>query len=283
MLLVVGGMIGLGKSSVAKALGEAFGTEVFYESVEDNKVLPLFYTSTDDEIQAKRYPFLLQLWFLDTRFKGIKKALVDDNNVLDRSIYEDWYFAHKNMELGRISELEFEVYENLLDNMMEELKELPKKSPDLMIYLKGSFETVLKRIKLRGREYELDEELESYYRFLWEGYDNWINTFYNASQVLVVDMDKMDIVNNPDDKELLVKMVREKLAQIREEEACVELRSNIKINLAKEDIDSIRESYKNKEELRQELKKEFEEDFRKEFTNEEYVSVEVDPRIKGVF
>ena len=140
MLIVVGGMIGLGKSSVAEVLGEALGSNVFYESVDDNPILPLFYTASPEEIQAKRYPFLLQLYFLDTRFKAIKQALVKDNNVLDRSIYEDWYFAKKNMELGRINELEMQVYESLLDNMMEELDELPKKAPDLMVYLKGSFE-----------------------------------------------------------------------------------------------------------------------------------------------
>lgn len=215
MLIVVGGMIGLGKSSVAKALGEEFGTEVFYESVEDNPILPLFYTASPEEIQKKRYPFLLQLWFLDTRFKSIKQALVNDNNVLDRSIYEDWFFAKKNMELGRISELEMTIYENLLDNMMEELKELPKKSPDLMVYLKGSFNTVLNRINNRGREYELDAELEEYYRFLWRDYDDWVYNHYNASEVLVIDMDKMDIVNNESDKELMIKMVKEKLEEIR--------------------------------------------------------------------
>ena len=215
MLIVVGGMIGLGKSSVAKALGEEFGTEVFYESVEDNPILPLFYTASPEEIQKKRYPFLLQLWFLDTRFKSIKQALVNDNNVLDRSIYEDWFFAKKNMELGRISELEMTIYENLLDNMMEELKELPKKSPDLMVYLKGSFNTVLNRINNRGREYELDAELEEYYRFLWRDYDDCVYNHYNASEVLVIDMDKMDIVNNESDKELMIKMVKEKLEEIR--------------------------------------------------------------------
>lgn len=80
---------------------------------------------------------MLQLWFLNTRFKAIKEALYNDNNVLDRSIYEDWYFAKKNQELGRISPLEMEVYENLLNNMMEELDGCPKKAPDLMVYLKG--------------------------------------------------------------------------------------------------------------------------------------------------
>ena len=215
MLLVVGGMIGLGKSSVAKILGEHFNSEVFYESVDDNPLLPLFYSESEEEIQRKRYPFLLQLYFLNTRFKSIKEALVNDNNVLDRSIYEDWYFAKKNMELGRISELEMSIYENLLNNMMEELESLPKKAPDVMIYLKGSFETVINRINLRGREFEIDDSLKEYYHFLWEGYDNWVNNHYNASEVLVIDMNVMDVVNNEEDKKKLIEMVEEKLKEIR--------------------------------------------------------------------
>ena len=215
MLLVVGGMIGLGKSSVSKILVEHFNSEVFYESVDDNPLLPLFYSESEEEIQRKRYPFLLQLYFLNTRFKSIKEALVNDNNVLDRSIYEDWYFAKKNMELGRISELEMNIYENLLSNMMEELESLPKKAPDIMIYLKGSFETVINRINLRGREFEIDDSLREYYHFLWEGYDNWVNNHYNASEVLVIDMNVMDVVNNEEDKKKLIEMVENKLKEVR--------------------------------------------------------------------
>ena len=213
MVIVVGGMIGLGKSSVAEILGEHFNSEVFYESVDDNPILPLFYSESEDEIQKKRYPFLLQLHFLNTRFKSIKEALYEDRNVLDRSIYEDWYFAKKNMELGRISELEMSIYEGLLDNMMEELESIPKKAPDLMVYLKGSFDTVMKRIKMRGRDFEVDDSLIDYYKFLWEGYDNWVEKQYNASQVLIVDMDKMDVVNCEEDKERLIKMVEDKLKE----------------------------------------------------------------------
>ena len=215
MLLVVGGMIGLGKSSVAKILGEHFKSDVFYESVDDNPLLPLFYSESEEEIQRKRYPFLLQLYFLNTRFKSIKEALINDNNILDRSIYEDWYFAKKNMELGRISELEMNIYENLLNNMMEELESLPKKAPDIMIYLKGSFETVMNRIKLRGRDFEVDDSLKEYYHFLWKDYDNWVKNHYKASEVLVIDMNVMDVVNNEDDKIKLIQMVEEKLKQVR--------------------------------------------------------------------
>lgn len=215
MLLVIGGMIGLGKSSVAEILGEHFGSEVFYESVDDNPILPLFYSESEEEIQKNRYPFLLQLYFLNTRFKSIKEALVNDNNILDRSIYEDWYFAKRNMELGRISELEMSIYENLLENMMAELQELPKKAPDIMIYLKGSFDTVINRINLRGREFEIDDSLKEYYHFLWEEYDNWVNEHYNASEVLTIDMDVMDVVNNEDDKNKLIEMVEKKLKEVR--------------------------------------------------------------------
>ena len=215
MLIVVGGMIGLGKSSVAEILGEHFNSEVFYESVDDNPLLPLFYSESEEEIQKKRYPFLLQLYFLNTRFKSIKEALVNDNNVLDRSIYEDWYFAKKNMELGRINDLEMKIYEDLLHNMLEELEELPKKAPDVMVYLKGSFETVLKRIALRGREFEIDESLKEYYNFLWKDYDDWVNNYYNASEVVVIDMDNMDVVNNEADKDKLIELVENKLKEVR--------------------------------------------------------------------
>lgn len=219
LVITIGAMIGAGKSSLAKLLGEHLGSEVFYESVEDNPILPLFYTASDEEIATKRYPFLLQLYFLNTRFRSIKKALVHENNVLDRSIYEDWYFAKVNKELGRISDLEFELYESLLDNMLEELEELPKKSPDLMVYLTGSFETILSRIQARGRGYELDESLVEYYRILWSGYDEWIDRKYHASEVLKIDIDKYDYVNNIEDQKEVLSMITRKLEEIRKKEA----------------------------------------------------------------
>ncbi|MFX5502356.1 deoxynucleoside kinase [Bacillus subtilis] len=211
-VIVTGGMIGLGKTSVAELLGKELGSEVFYESVENNPILPLFYTASDEEIQEKRYPFLLQLYFLQTRFEAIKQAYKENNNVLDRSIYEDWYFAKVNHDLGRISDLEFQVYEGLLNEMMKEIDDLPyKKAPDLMVYLKASFETVMFRIGLRGRDFEQDQGLVDYYRTLWEGYDEWVQHHYKASEVLIVDMDKTDVVNNPADAERVVQEVKARL------------------------------------------------------------------------
>lgn len=217
MLITIGAMIGAGKTSLAELVANHFNSEVFYESVDNNPILPLFYTASEEEIQTKRYPFLLQLWFLNTRFKSIKEALIKDNNVLDRSIYEDWYFAKVNKDLGRISDLEFSLYEDLLNNMLEELEGLPKKSPDLMIYLSGSFETILERIKKRGREYELDEALVSYYYTLWQGYDNWVKQHYKASDVLIINIDEIDYVNNEEHKQEVLSMIEQKLEEIRKE------------------------------------------------------------------
>ena len=203
MVIVIGGMIGLGKTTVAEMLSETLGSEVFYESVDDNPILPLFYTASQAEIEANRYPFLLQLYCLNSRFKTIKDALKHQNNIVDRSIYEDWYFAKKNKELGRISDLEFQMYEKLLENMLEELSDFPKKAPDLMVYLKGSFDTVLNRIALRGRSYELDDSLKSYYKFLWESYDDWVLNHYHASKVVMIDMDQYDVRNDADKQAVL--------------------------------------------------------------------------------
>lgn len=215
-MIVIAGMIGGGKSSLAEIIGEQYKSDVFFESVKDNKILPLFYTASKEDMENYRYPFLLQLWFLNTRFADIKRALIENNNVLDRSIYEDLYFATVNHRLGRISDLEFEIYEKLLTNMMQELDELPKKAPDLLVYLKGSFETFIARIENRGRSYEaIDPESREYFHTLWEGYDEWLEKHYKFSDVVVVDIDNTDYVNNEEDRNRVLEAIDKKLKEVR--------------------------------------------------------------------
>lgn len=208
MVIVIGGMIGLGKTTTTKILSDAFQIPAFFESVEDNKVLSLFYNATDAENEKYRYPFLLQLNFLSSRYHSIKQALRFDNAILDRSIYEDLYFATKNFELGRISELEMEIYRKLLLEMMDSLHSLPRKTPDVMVYLTGSFDTVLKRIMERGRSFEIDPELKEYYRFLWKNYDDFIRENYRESPVIFVDVDSRDIKYNEEDRKWLIEEIK---------------------------------------------------------------------------
>ncbi|RHW30927.1 deoxynucleoside kinase [Neobacillus notoginsengisoli] len=222
MSIVIGGMIGLGKTSVADLLNGYFrskgiDSKVFYETVDDNPILPLYYELTPEELDAKRIPFLLQLFFLNKRFKTVKECVSWHEplyTIQDRSIYEDWYFAYVNKKLGRISELEFRIYEDLADNMMEELDELPKKAPELMVYLKGSFDTVIDRIMSRGRSFEINPELKEYYFEVWKGYDEWVFKHYNASEVLVIDMDVIDVINRPEDAARVCREVDNKLNEI---------------------------------------------------------------------
>ena len=215
MMIVTAGMIGVGKSTLAKRIGEHFGTEVFYEKVDGNEILPLFYTLSEEELLKQRIPFLLQLDFLDSRFKNIKQSLIDDNTVNDRSIYEDKYFCRKNMELGRISELEYRIYCNLVDNMMEELKELPKKAPDLMVYLKADFDVILERIAKRSRDFEIDDNLKDYYHFLWKDYDEWALDYYDASEILIIDTNDLDLANNEEDVQYVMSLIENKLKEVR--------------------------------------------------------------------
>lgn len=215
MMIVTAGMIGVGKSTLAKRIAEHFGTEVFYEKVDGNEILPLFYTLSEEELLKQRIPFLLQLDFLDSRFKNIKQSLIDDNSVNDRSIYEDKYFCRKNMELGRISELEYRIYCNLVDNMMEELKELPKKAPDLMVYLKADFDVILERIAKRSRDFEIDDNLKEYYHFLWKDYDEWALDYYDASEILIIDTNDLDLANNEEDVQYVMSLIENKLKEVR--------------------------------------------------------------------
>ena len=222
MSIVIGGMIGLGKTSVADTLNAHFKnkgieSKVFYEAVDDNPILPLYYELTPEELDAKRIPFLLQLFFLNKRFKTVKECINWRDpiyTIQDRSIYEDWYFAYVNRNLGRISTLEFNIYEELVNNMMEELNELPKKAPDLMVYLKGSFDTVIDRIMARGRSFEINPELKEYYFEVWKGYDEWVLNQYDASEVLVVDMDNTDVVKSKSDALKVCNDVDRKLNEI---------------------------------------------------------------------
>lgn len=217
MLLVVAGMIGGGKSSLTEIISNEFGGNAYFEET-NSPILNKFYTASPEEMEAKRYAFLLQLEFLNSRFKMIKNCLLEgDNpkvNVLDRSIYEDAYFMEINRRLGKISDEEATIYLGLMENMLEEIEELPKKAPDLCIYLKGSFETFLNRINKRNRGMETDTDTYDYFKLLHKHYDDWVFNSYKASPVLVIDIDKYDYVENEEDRKEVLDLIYRKLEEL---------------------------------------------------------------------
>lgn len=211
-MIVLAGTIGAGKSSLTAMLSDHLKSEAFYESVDDNEVLPLFYADPN------KYAFLLQIYFLNKRFDLIKRALSNENNVLDRSIYEDSLLFHLNADLGRATETEVRVYDELLSNMLEELPYAAhKKHPDLLVHIRVSFETMLARIQKRGREYEqleFDPSLYDYYKELNRRYDQWFED-YNESPKIQIDGDKYNFVEDPQAAKEVLKMIDDKIAETR--------------------------------------------------------------------
>lgn len=210
MVIITAGMIGVGKTTLTGIIADHLHTQAFFEPVGENPVLPLYYKN------PQQYGFLLQIYFLNKRFSMIKKALADDNNVLDRSIYEDALFTKENNAAGNITDTELQVYLALLDNMMNDLKRLPKKAPDLMVYSETDFETILYRIKKRGRDYEqIDNkpELKDYYYKMWSAYKNWYKE-YNASPKMKIDLEKYNL-EDPANVKIVLQMIDERLKEIR--------------------------------------------------------------------
>ncbi|WP_429949094.1 deoxynucleoside kinase [Enterococcus sp. AZ101] len=210
-VIVLAGTIGAGKSSLTEIISEHLGSEAFYESVDDNEVLPLFYAD------PKKYAFLLQIYFLNKRFDSIKQALSHKNNVLDRSIYEDSLLFHLNADLGRANETEVKVYDSLLENMLQELPYAAnKKRPDLLVHIKISFPKMLERIQRRGRPYEQVEQdpaLYDYYKELNTRYEKWFEE-YNESPKIQIDGDKYDFIESETAKKQVIQLIENKLLEI---------------------------------------------------------------------
>lgn len=210
MVIITAGMIGVGKTTLTGLIAEHMGTQAFYEPVGDNPVLPLYYSD------PKQYGFLLQIYFLNRRFDMIKQALADDNNVLDRSIYEDALFTEENHKDGNISDAEMDVYTSLLDNMMAELQKMPKKAPDLMVYAETDFDTILYRIKKRGRNYEQfdnNQGLRDYYFKMWSAYRDWFDA-YDASPKLKIDLQTYDL-EQKNNQQVILNQIDDALKAIR--------------------------------------------------------------------
>lgn len=210
-MLVLSGTIGAGKTSLTSLLAEHLHKPAFYESVDDNKILPLFYKD------PQKYAFLLQIYFLNKRLDSIKAANADDESVMDRSIFEDSLLFHLNADLGRATNTEVDIYDSLLQNMMQELPEATyKKNPDLLIHINISFETMLERIKKRGRSYEQianDPSLYDYYQQLDQRYTDWY-AHYDKSPKMQINGDELDFVEDPAARQQVLQLIDEKIATL---------------------------------------------------------------------
>lgn len=196
---------------MTRLLADHLGTQAFFESVDDNPILPLFYKD------PQKYGFLLQIYFLNRRLDEIKGAYDNPLNVLDRSIFEDALMFKMNADLGRATQTESDIYSSLLDNMMQELpNQVHSKAPSLLVHIRVSFETMLDRIKKRGRSFEQldnDPSLYKYYQTLNERYQGWYAA-YDKSPKMMIDGDELDFVTDPAAAQEVLRQIDAKLTTL---------------------------------------------------------------------
>lgn len=196
MHIAIVGNIGAGKTTLTKLLSNHLKWEPQFEAVDDNPYLEDFYGD------MKRWSFNLQIYFLNSRFRHIVELQKKGTHIIqDRTIYEDAYiFAENLYDMGLMSERDFRNYSNIFESIVSYIK-----APDLLIYLKASVPTLVDNIQLRGREYESGIRLD-YLSKLNEKYEKWISQ-YEGGKLLVLDKDKLDFANKPEDLGYVIERV----------------------------------------------------------------------------
>ena len=171
----IAGIIGAGKTTLATALGEHLGLDVHYEPVIDNEYLDDFYRET------RKYAFAMQIYLLNRRFQQHQEIIWRGRGgVQDRTIYEDAIFAKTLRDMDLMDERDYETYVNLFRNLSNFMCR-----PNFIIYLDGTPEKSLARIRERSRGCEVGVSLE-YLTQLYEGYEEFLGEISRLVPVLRV-------------------------------------------------------------------------------------------------
>ena len=190
MLIGIAGMVGSGKSTLTRALASRFGLQHALESADDeNPWLEQFYAGGEDAM--RRHALQLQLHFLATRFETMRRMRGAGGSwILDRTWYEDAeIFARGHFDEGLMSSLEWQLYRRLYVELLHSPAARP---PRLLVYLHAPLETIVERIRTRGRPKEKDTR-ESYWATLHARYERWISGFRHCP-VLSLDVRGYDLV-----------------------------------------------------------------------------------------
>ena len=188
MHVAIAGNIGAGKTTLTKLLAKHFQWEPQFEDVLETPYLEDFYHTME------RWSFNLQIYFLNSRFRQILELRQSGKAIIqDRTIYEDAHIFAPNLHaMGLMTNRDFENYRSLFD-----LMESVVKGPDLLIYLRSSIPNLVAQIHKRGREYENSISID-YLSRLNERYEAWIHN-YNKGPLLIIDVDNINFVDNPED------------------------------------------------------------------------------------
>jgi deoxyguanosine kinase len=191
--IAIEGVIGIGKTTLAKFLSQEYKAKIILEDIDGNPFLPQFYEDPE------RYAFPTQIFFLLSRYNELRnltnRDLFTRRIISDYTFDKDMIFASINLEKRERSLYE-KIY-NLLD------KDIIK--PSLVIYLQASLDTLMERIRGRGRSYERRIK-EDYIKLLIRSYDEYFFHF-QKSPVLILNSNEFDFLNEPSHLQLLKKEI----------------------------------------------------------------------------
>ena len=200
MHVAIAGNIGAGKTTLTEMLSKHYGWEPHFEDVLKNPYLDDFYE------RMERWSFNLQIYFLNSRFNQMLECSKKEKDTIqDRTIYEDAFIFAPNLQaMGLMTNRDYENYKSIFNTLNSFVKD-----PDLLIYLRSGIPNLVDQIHKRGRDYENTISIE-YLSRLNERYEAWIQS-YDKSNLLVIEVDDIDFVKNPDDFNIITKLIDEKL------------------------------------------------------------------------
>lgn len=192
--LVVEGPIGVGKTSLARRLGEYLDAELLLEQPETNPFLSRFYQNQE------RYALQTQLFFLFHRLELVRDLAQPE--LFPRTVVSDFLLEKDPLFAAlTLNEDEYTLYRQIYDRVS-----LPVSvAPDLVIYLQARPETLVSRVRKRGIDMERKIS-DDYLILLGESYTRFFHN-YELAPVLVVNSENLDFVDSADDFQLLVQRI----------------------------------------------------------------------------
>jgi deoxyguanosine kinase len=199
MYIAIEGVIGVGKTTLARLLQPAFEADLLLEVFEENPFLSDFYSD------RARYAFQTQIFFLLSRYqqqrRGVTTLLEAGKSLLsDYTFAKDSLFARINLKGD-----ELEMYKRVHQALAEKIS-----MPDLLVYLRADTDVLMQRIALRDRSYERNIE-RSYIDELNQAYEEFFSRPYDDTPVLTIDSNPLDFVRFPEHLRLIENRIREAL------------------------------------------------------------------------